>query len=147
MTSFEQVLKEINAFGRYQKSRLFLLCLAALLPGIVTYIHSFAAANPDHRCQNPYDSNDTFSVKESDYKNLVNTTSLDKCSITYQTNYNTTATEKFNKWVYDRQYYETTLTEDWSMVCDRAFMRGSVQTVYFMGYLIGSIVMGILADK
>lgn len=147
MTSFEQVLKEINDFGRYQKSRLFLLCLAALLPGIVTYIHSFAAANPDHRCQNPYDSNDTFSVKESDYKNLVNITSLDKCSITYQTNYNTTATEKCNKWVYDRQYYETTLTEDWSMVCDRAFMRGSVQTVYFMGYLIGSIVMGILADN
>ena len=33
------------------------------------------------------------------------------------------------------------------MICDKTFWRASVQTVYFSGYLVGSIVMGILADK
>jgi hypothetical protein len=33
------------------------------------------------------------------------------------------------------------------MVCTRSGMIGNVQSVYFAGYLVGSIVMGILADQ
>jgi hypothetical protein len=35
----------------------------------------------------------------------------------------------------------------WSMVCSRSGMIGTVQSVYFSGYLVGSIIMGILADQ
>ena len=48
MAKFDDILHEINEFGAYQKLRYGLICLAAMLPGIVTYIHSFLAANPDH---------------------------------------------------------------------------------------------------
>ena len=146
MITFETVLKEINDFGKYQKVRYFLICIAALLPPIVTYIHSFVAANPGHRCKNPYDVNDSFS--RNSFLNLSSIKSLDECSITYfKGENNSTYTEKCDEWVFDETFYQSTLTEDWSMVCDKSFLRGAVQTVYFMGYLIGSIVMGILADK
>jgi hypothetical protein len=71
-------------------------------------------------------------------------------------------------WVFDKTYYESTLTEEviilfnfvlidfyirilfnkkWSMVCEKAVRRGTLQTIYFSGYLVGSLVLGILADK
>lgn len=37
--TFETVLKEVNDFGKYQKLRYLLLCIAATLPALVTYIH------------------------------------------------------------------------------------------------------------
>jgi hypothetical protein len=54
--------------------------------------------------------------------------------------------KKCDEWVYDHEYYKSTLTEQWEMVCDKSSWRSSVQMVYFAGYLIGSIVMGVLAD-
>jgi len=148
MTTFDTVLKEINDFGRYQKSRYALICIAGLLPAIVTYIHSFAAPNPSHRCKNPYDSNDNFGVNlNNSLLNYENITKIEQCQITYVKEDNSTYEAKCDEWVFDKEYYHTTLTEDWGMVCDRKFFRGTTQTVYFLGYLIGSIVMGILSDR
>lgn len=78
---------------------------------------------------------------------MYNITQLDKCQITFKlTDSNDTFSEKCSEWVYDREYYTTTLTEQWQMVCDKASWRSNVQMVYFSGYLVGSIIMGILAD-
>jgi hypothetical protein len=49
MVNFDDILAEINDFGKYQKIRYFLICLAGMLPPIVTYLHSFTAANPAYR--------------------------------------------------------------------------------------------------
>lgn len=143
MTSYEKLLSEINDFGIYQKLSFLLICLASLLPPMVTYMHSFVASNPSHRCKNPYEvEEDTFSIKY-DFTNNSILKSLDKCSYsdTNDTKY------KCSEWVFDKSYYQDSLTEEWSMVCSNAHWRNNAQTIYFLGYLIGSIVMGILADK
>ena len=49
MVKFDDLLDDINGFGKYQKIRLGLICIAGVLPAIVTYIHSFIAPNPKHR--------------------------------------------------------------------------------------------------
>ena len=49
MAKFDDILFEINDFGKYQKIRYFLICLAALLPPVVTYVHSFMAPNVPHK--------------------------------------------------------------------------------------------------
>lgn len=48
MTKLEDVLENLNGFGRYQKIRYTLVCLSGLLPPIASYIHSFIAANPKY---------------------------------------------------------------------------------------------------
>jgi hypothetical protein len=48
MVKFDELINEIDDFGAYQKLRYFLICIAALLPPIATFMHSFIAANPDH---------------------------------------------------------------------------------------------------
>lgn len=143
MGAYENLLSEINDFGLYQKLRYLLICIAALLPPIVTYIHSFTAANVKHRCKNPFDQNDSF---ETFLTNLTlakfNLSALNKCEFILIDG----TAKKCDEWVYDHEYYKSTLTEQWEMVCDKSSWRSSVQMVYFAGYLIGSIVMGVLAD-
>jgi MFS family permease len=33
------------------------------------------------------------------------------------------------------------------MVCDRTVFRSAVQNLFFVGYMVGSIFFGIMADK
>ena len=33
------------------------------------------------------------------------------------------------------------------MVCDRSIFRSKVQSIYFLGYLVGSLVLGNFSDK
>ena len=49
MVKFDDILEEIDQFGRFQKIKYALICFAALLPPICTYLHAFIAANPNHR--------------------------------------------------------------------------------------------------
>ncbi|CAF0803311.1 unnamed protein product [Brachionus calyciflorus] len=141
MINFEYLLKEINDFGLYQKVRYLLICLAALLPSIVTYMHSFIAPklNKNIRCKHPYLLEDSYFLNHN--LTLSNVTSLDSCSYTINNE-----KQPCEEWVFDRTYYQETLTEQWSLVCSDSGMIGSLQTIYFSGYLVGSIIMGIMAD-
>lgn len=131
MVKFDDILEEINEFGAYQRLRFGLLCIAAMLPGIVTYIHSFMAPKPDYIC------NQSEFGADVSYTNIT----YDKCSY-----YLDGEAYPCSQWSFDKTYYRTTLTEDWSMVCDRSFYRQYVQMVYFSGYIVGSLVLGYLAD-
>ena len=33
------------------------------------------------------------------------------------------------------------------MVCDRTVFRSAVQNLFFVGYMVGSIVFGVMSDK
>lgn len=140
MVNFDDVLEEINDFGPYQKIRYFLICLAALLPAIATYLYSFTTSNPDHRCAHPFLANDTFyaNLSSEPYLNIT----LNQCSYIIDGN-----EIKCDTWVFDKTYFQSTLTERLSMVCDRKYLRANLQMVYFAGYLVGSIVLGGLGDR
>lgn len=140
MVNFDDILNEINDFGPYQKKRYFLICLAVLLPPMTVYMYSFTTANPNHRCAHPYLTNDTFNANLSSepYMNIT----LNQCSYIIDGN-----ETKCDTWVFDRTYFKDTLTEKLSMVCDRKYLRVNLQNIYFSGYLVGSLVLGILADK
>jgi hypothetical protein len=120
MVSFDQLLAEINDFGIYQKVRYLLICLAALLPPIITYMQSFIAPKHPYRCAHPdFLLNDTFETSYNfSSSELENTgreiiTSLDKCTISYLDENSTLSRPvQCDKWVFDRQYYQKTLTEE-----------------------------------
>ena len=38
------------------------------------------------------------------------------------------------------------LSSQWNLICDRAFLGATIQSCYFVGMLVGSIVTGILSD-
>ncbi|CAF0924379.1 unnamed protein product [Rotaria sp. Silwood1] len=48
---FDDFLHTVNDFGRYQKLRYFCICLTYMLPPVMVYTWSFAAATPLFRCK------------------------------------------------------------------------------------------------
>jgi hypothetical protein len=107
MVKYDDVLNDINGFGFYQKLRLAFVCVAGILVPIVTYIHSFTAANPKHRCSHPQFLNDSYSTNTIDFTLNSNIT-LRQCSYIE----NDIEYKNCSKWVFDKTYYESTLTEE-----------------------------------
>ena len=35
----------------------------------------------------------------------------------------------------------------WTMVCDRVDYRSTIQIIFFIGYMVGSVFFGMLADR
>ena len=45
----DDIIEDLNGFGKYQKIRYILICLSGLFPPIASYMHSFIAASPPYR--------------------------------------------------------------------------------------------------
>ena len=117
MVKFDDVLNDINGFGFYQKLRLAFVCVASILVPIVTYIHSFTAANPKHRCSPPNLLYDSYFANTSDFTGSTNIT-LHQCSYIE----NNIEYKNCSKWVFDKTYYESTLTEEVSLLSSCIFI-------------------------
>ena len=138
----------------------------------MVYTWSFAAGKPSFRCQ--LTENDT--VYENVIPVLFNQSQPDEiyCKTNMKISvkecqrcYIKTATDvqACQQFVFDRKYYQYTLVEEvsifvllrkrifdrlslqWTMVCDRTVFRSAVQNIFFIGYMVGSIFFGIVADK
>lgn len=95
---FDDLLIEINDFGKFQKLRYVLICLAGLLPPIATYIHSFMAALPEFKC------NDYVTIEHQN-------STISKSSNCFYMNGNGTE-QTCNSWNFDKKYFNSTLTEE-----------------------------------
>lgn len=98
MGKFDEILFEINDFGKYQKIRFYLICISALMPAIVTYVHQFIAAKPPFKCDL---SNQIF------YNHSIANVSSDQCSY-----YFNGSEYPCDAWIFDKTYYQSTLTEE-----------------------------------
>ncbi|CAF1090665.1 unnamed protein product [Adineta steineri] len=157
---FDDFLHTVNDFGRYQKLRYFCICLTYMLPPIMVYTWSFAAATPSFRCK-LYDNDADFNIRQSSlsynqsqpdeaYCKANMKISVKECQRCYMKTISNTGIEKIqpcNNYIFDQKYYDYTLVEEWSMVCDRTVFRSAVQNIFFFGYMVGSIFFGIMADK
>ncbi|CAF2083479.1 unnamed protein product [Rotaria magnacalcarata] len=135
-----------------------------MLPPIMVYTWVFTAATPSFRCQTlveetfdveiPKDILNRYIPSESQCRQYKSQISISECQRCYQ---NTNRSifnegierplESCNRFVFDRTYYQSTLVEEWSMVCNQVSLKSFVQTIFFFGYMIGSLVFGVLSDR
>ncbi|CAF1264627.1 unnamed protein product [Adineta steineri] len=158
---FDQFYETIGSFGRYQQIKYLFICLTYMLPPIMVYTWTFAAATPSFHCRTPADdiSDVTFTddirhhyiPSESQCRQYKKTISVSECQKCFQlTNgsfENNDGMRPCTSFVFDRTYYESTLVEEWFMVCSRVSLKSFAQIIFFFGYMVGSIVFGILSDK
>ncbi|CDW53675.1 cuticle collagen 6 protein [Trichuris trichiura] len=50
-------------------------------------------------------------------------------------------------YVYDRSDYVSTMTTMYNLVCDRAWMRDLIKSLWMFGVLLGSLTLGTLSDR
>ncbi|CAF3944130.1 unnamed protein product, partial [Adineta steineri] len=123
---------------------------------VVVYTWSFAAATPSFRCKlhendNIYSMNTSnnfqWSQPDEVYCKTNMKISVKECQRCYIKTKLDTKIKPCENFIFDQIYYDYTLVEEWSMVCDRTVFRSAVQNVFFLGYMIGSVFFGIIADR
>ncbi|CAF0726177.1 unnamed protein product [Adineta steineri] len=160
---FDDFYETVGVFGLYQKTKYFLLCFTNMLPPVMVYAWTFIAATPSFRCRissdNLYSLNSTNNLLTSfiptpdqcfAYQKTISLKECQRCFQFVNTNNDDGTIGALNpcrSYIFDQTYYQSTLVEDWSMVCDRLSLKSTVQVVFFGGYMVGSLLFGILADK
>ncbi|KAJ8021289.1 Solute carrier family 22 member 6-B [Holothuria leucospilota] len=170
---FDEALKSIGNFGKYQKALSLLLSVPILIGCLQIYVQVFAAGESDHWCQSWKEDNcKDLNLTEIQCENLkkeisipakvaddnktvfehcekYNVTGKDLETVMLADYINSTIFEKIpcdEGWVHDRSTFPSTIVIDFELVCGRSNLPNVAQSAYFGGYLVGSIFGGATAD-
>ncbi len=112
MQDFDEVLQEIGEFGRYQQLVTWLLCASACFMNAYNAFQLvFLMYTPTHWCKIP--------------EKLLNLTDINvtayKCELRLQYSNGTDISKiPCSSWVYDNQFFDSTIITKWDLICDRA---------------------------
>ncbi|KAK7907743.1 hypothetical protein WMY93_016355 [Mugilogobius chulae] len=170
MTTFDDILEEAGKFGRCQKRIFALLCMvsmpwAGIYVGIV-----FQGYTPEHWCRQPtvqqqreacgWTLQDTIrktvplvnvsgELQPSSclqYDVELNQSAL-SCELSQEFNFSQSPTSSCKHgWEYDYEGRQSFVTE-FDLVCSDAWLVDMYQATLNVGFLIGSIAIGYLADR
>ncbi|XP_071114672.1 organic cation transporter protein-like [Haliotis cracherodii] len=160
--SFDDVLRHLGEFGRYQKWMSLFLSLSGITFGIRMMISVFLLNIPGHRCAIPGYDNDTYDVQSDNHAHVINATipyvvkdgklQLDSCHIYFDVANSTNGVADrtvvaCKKWVYDKSVFESTVSSELNFVCDNAILATHSKVIFMAGCFLGSFAAGTLGDK
>ncbi|CAH0383129.1 unnamed protein product [Bemisia tabaci] len=158
--AYDDILIQLGEFGRYQKKIYILLCLPVISVALHKLAGVFLQAKVAHRCRLPNEFHDT-SFNLSDF-NLTMVLPKDEvtgnpstCRI-LDTNFSSeyfasgvpaNQSVSCNDWIFDPENVRWSTVTEWNLVCSRAWMAATSDSLLMVGILIGSYVFGDLADR
>ena len=167
----DRLLEDIGPFGRYQKVIYLLICVTAIFPATATLHTVFTAAVPRSRCLVP-DCDDAVDSRYADafdmgYANftipVLPSGRYDSCKMYRELSY---ALEKRplpeacysdhfdasrqvpcgGNYVVDVAVYADSMVSEFGLFCDFAYKVPFVQSLFFVGVLLGALMFGAAAD-
>nr|XP_057942234.1 solute carrier family 22 member 7-like [Doryrhamphus excisus] len=159
---FDDVIAELNGFGRFQ----FKLVLMLVLPRMTLLFHfllnNFIAYIPSHHCNiSVSDNGSVFRNLSSELRLAVSIPvqedgTLSSCQMfaepQYHLLFNSSNVTELptvfcqNGFVYDTSVVKSTLASEWDLVCERRRMNQATASIFFMGAMLGAGVLGTLSD-
>nr|XP_043883499.1 solute carrier family 22 member 7-like isoform X3 [Solea senegalensis] len=160
---FENVLAEVNGFGKFQLGIVLMMIIPRMTLPFHFLLNNFIAAIPAHHC-------DISSLDDGGiFRNLSQAERL-VVSIPLQDDGTPSSCEMFTKpqyflllntsnitelptvscqngWVYDNTTFKSTLATEWDLVCDMRRLNRATATIYFMGVMFGAALFGYLSDR
>ncbi|XP_070567249.1 organic cation transporter protein-like [Ptychodera flava] len=173
MLHFDDVLIHLlGEFGTYQKRCSFLIFLAIIPLGMSMFSVVFIMAETASWCRLPEPSTEwcgnlsTSACKEM-VKNLTIPKEMvyDGCDVVetysqcyrYDVNYdnislpvdinNSSKVKCDNGYDYDTSQYKSTVPQEFDLVCDKASLVSVAMSLFLVGILLGSVVIGIVIDR
>ncbi|KAM9363693.1 uncharacterized protein ABDE67_018963 [Symphorus nematophorus] len=160
---FENVLAEVNGFGKFQIRTILMLIIPRVTLPFHFLLNNFIAAVPSHHCdisslddgglfrnlsqaerftvsipvQEDGTPNSCQMFSQPQYHLLVNSSNI--------TELPTIACQ--NGWIYDNTTFKSTLATEWDLVCDKRRVNKATATIYFTGVMLGAAVFGYLSDR
>ncbi|XP_074166940.1 solute carrier family 22 member 7 [Sminthopsis crassicaudata] len=157
---FEEILKEVGGFGRFQIRNVILLALPRILLPLNFLLPIFIAAVPTHHCALPAQEPLHNLTLETAWLETYLPRELDgSFSSCYRYLYphplpNTSQVEGEDQivpcpegWAYDQSQFYSTIATEWDLVCERKGLNRAVPTFFFIGVLVGAVIFGYLSDR
>eukprot|EP00057_Strongylocentrotus_purpuratus_P029167 XP_011683641.1 PREDICTED: solute carrier family 22 member 5 isoform X2 [Strongylocentrotus purpuratus] len=170
---FDDILGELGSFGPYQRRVYLVVCLMAASTAFHSMTQVFIAGTTDHWCKTDYwDANcSEWNLSPTDCKEAKKNGSIpvsygddselvyDQCYMynitgiefdpSYDPSMNGTASTIpcQDGWEHDKSQLKSSIIQDWDLVCDKKHLPDYAQSVFYSGYLFGSIFFGVLADN
>ncbi|XP_078580901.1 organic cation transporter protein-like [Branchiostoma floridae x Branchiostoma japonicum] len=171
MADFDEVLQHIGELGPYQ----IWLCFLVYLPALPCCMHMFSlvfiGATPVHYCATPeldavlLERNASLAERKNvtipweltddvwDYSscaryNLSGYISANStAAMTFNMATNLSTTECDAGWEYDRSQFQTSVSIEFDLVCQRKWLNNLAQSILMIGVLFGSVLFGDLSDR
>ncbi|XP_048862629.1 solute carrier family 22 member 7-like isoform X4 [Brienomyrus brachyistius] len=160
---FENLLVEINGFGKYQILIFLLLVIPRFTLPFHFLLNIFIAAVPSHHCDiHVLDDGEVFENLTQEQRMIVSIPaeedgSLGSCQMFPQPQFhllhgvsNTTAEPAVpcqNGWVYDTSTFASTIATEWDLICEQRKLNKVTATIFFIGVMIGAVLFGSLSDR
>lgn len=123
---------KVGEFGRWQKVMFILLGYGAMPAAIQALVAAFTQATPDYKCV-------TEGVaSQYQMERCPDITVHEKCG---------NSTNKCLDFQFSKDVYQTTVTEEFNLVCDRAFYGIFLKMIFYFGFSIGAFLAGLVADN
>ncbi|XP_029643865.2 solute carrier family 22 member 3-like [Octopus sinensis] len=152
-----RLFKKCGTFGRYQRWLYSYLFITKILTGSSGMSLTFSTANVPFLCYPPNFNASLIpaNLTENEYLQMLQPDGDDQCSVynnSFTGTYYTTPSSNSSKLQcsYGRKFLTenfSTIVSEFDLVCERKWLKSTLQSVYFAGYLVGSFVTGILADR
>ncbi|KAM3596010.1 uncharacterized protein V6R79_006822 [Siganus canaliculatus] len=147
--NFDQILSAIGGFGRYQKILYIWICLPQILLAFHMMVSIFTGATPPFHCR---DSSSSTGGNQSSFSSAlsVNFSLSDSSCFSAEVLLQGNRTEQVpcgRGWVYSKETFQSTTVTEWDLVCDRAGLNSLGSSIYMFGLLVGSVVLGAMADR
>ncbi|KAM6941172.1 solute carrier family 22 member 7-like [Lycodopsis pacificus] len=160
---FENILADINGFGRFQKMIIVISFIGRFTMPCHFMLNNFIAAIPSHHCDISSLDDGGFFRNLSQAERLdvsipvKEDGSLNSCQMFAEPQYHLLINSSNmtdlptvpcqNGWVYDNTTFKSTLTSQWDLVCDRRGKNKATATIFFVGVMFGAITFGSLSDR
>lgn len=140
-----ELLAQLGDPGLYQILLYICLFVCNSTVSMNHLIMAIYGYTPKHSCTIPDGvlKNNSIPTEIKDGK-----TSFEKCKAFL--NFNATFGSKMdcpNGWTFDISGKESSIVDEWSLVCDEKYKVSAATTIYFAGVMIGGAIFGQLADK
>ncbi|KAI1725160.1 sugar transporter domain-containing protein [Ditylenchus destructor] len=150
------IINYLGEFGTYQKVQFLLVCLPTIITAMHALSWTFAGKSDPHRCRlpnEPYNASywgaDKNLFVPTDCTDLETHPSYKHCP--YQAcrlnNQSTDTNGCPNGYIFDHSEMNWSALERWEIVCDWHVLKAVIQSLYYIGQMIGSLVFGFLGDR
>ncbi|XP_078712490.1 organic cation transporter protein-like isoform X2 [Lampetra fluviatilis] len=161
--NFDDVLKKIGGFGKFQVILYTWICLPHISIAMHMLVSVFAGATPEHFCRDPTGGHaqvpsattttaatttttaaTTTTTPAAESAAANGTASRPRCgSLLNESEWRSCATG----WDYDRSVFTSTVVTEWDLVCTRSYLNNVGSSIFMLGLMVGSPVLGTMADK